>query len=114
TEQHCEPQDRRPDQSASRKIQSVLSEKLRDEVRHLPDSILLISRRSTEDITETEMVRQLRRAIIERATVRFCYHTRYVRNGQSTQQTREADPYGLVHYPNAWHLVAYGHLRHTI
>jgi predicted DNA-binding transcriptional regulator YafY len=59
-------------------------------------------------------VRQLRRAIIERATVRFCYHTRYVRNGQSTQQTREADPYGLVHYANAWHLVAYCHLRQDI
>ncbi|TME64086.1 MAG: YafY family transcriptional regulator [Chloroflexi bacterium] len=114
TAQNFDAQYRSAAQSASRKIESVLSEKLRDEVRHLQDSILFISSGSTEDITETEMVRQLRRAIIERATVRFCYHTRYVRNGQSTQQTREADPYGLVHYANAWHLVAYCHLRQDI
>jgi predicted DNA-binding transcriptional regulator YafY len=114
TAQNFDAQYRSAAQSASRKIESVLSEKLRDEVRYLQDSILFISSGSTEDITETEMVRQLRRAIIERATVRFCYHTRYVRNGQSTQQTREADPYGLVHYANAWHLVAYCHLRQDI
>lgn len=114
TAQNFDAQYRSAAQSASRKIESVLSEKLRDEVRYLQDSILFISSGSTEDITETEMVRQLRRAIIEHATVRFCYHTRYVRNGQSTQQTREADPYGLVHYANAWHLVAYCHLRQDI
>src|SRR5207248_572696 len=66
------------------------------------------------DVAEVEMVRQLRRAIIERATVRFCYHTRHVQDGQSTRRTREADPYGLVHVTNAWHLVAYCHLRHDI
>jgi predicted DNA-binding transcriptional regulator YafY len=114
TAQNFDAQYRSAAQSASRKIESVLSEKLRDEVRYLQDSILFISSGSTEDITETEMVRQLRRAIIERATVRFCYHTRYVRNGQRTQQTREADPYGLVHYANAWHMVAYCHLRQDI
>ena len=114
TAQNFDAQYRSAAQSASRKIESVLSEKLRDEVRYLQDSILFISSGSTEDITETEMVRQLRRAIIERATVRFCYHTRYVRNGQRMQQTREADPYGLVHYANAWHLVAYCHLRQDI
>src|SRR5205807_9036713 len=78
------------------------------------NSILFISSGSTEDATETEMLRQLRRAIIERATVRFCYHTRYIRSGQSTQQTREADRYGLVHFATAWHLVAYCHLRRDI
>lgn len=112
--QNFDAQYRSAAQSASRKIESVLPEKLRDEVHHLQDSILFISSGSTEDITETEMVRHLRRAIIERATVRFCYHTRYVRNDQSTQQTREADPYGLIHYANAWHLVAYCHLRQDI
>jgi predicted DNA-binding transcriptional regulator YafY len=114
TAQNFDAQYRSAAQSASRKIESVLPEKLRDEVHHLQDSIRFISSGSIEDVTETEMVRQLRRAIIERATVRFCYHTRYVRSGQSTQQTREADPYGLVHFANAWHLVAYCHLRQDI
>jgi predicted DNA-binding transcriptional regulator YafY len=114
TAQNFDAQYRSAAQSASRKIESVLPEKLRDEVHHLQDSIRFISSGSIEGVTETEMVRQLRRAIIERATVRFCYHTRYVRSGQSTQQTREADPYGLVHFANAWHLVAYCHLRQDI
>ena len=28
--------------------------------------------------------------------------------------TREADPYGLVHYLNTWHVIAYCHLRQDI
>ena len=114
TAQNFDAQYRGAAQSASRKIEGVLPEKLRDEVHYLQDSIRFISSGSIEDVTETEMVRQLRRAIIERATVRFCYHTRYVRSGQSTQQTREADPYGLVHFANAWHQVAYCHLRQDV
>ena len=30
------------------------------------------------------------------------------------QSTRDADPYGLVHFFNAWHLIAYCHLRQDI
>lgn len=114
TAQNFDAQYRSAAQSASRKIEGVLPEKLRDDVRYLQDSMRFISSGSIEDAAETEMVRQLRRAIIERATVRFCYHTRYVRSGQSGQQTREADPYGLVHFAHAWHLVAYCHLRQDI
>ena len=60
------------------------------------------------------MLRQLRRAIIERTTVRFHYHTRHAQSGQSAQNTREADPYGLAHFFNTWHLVAYCHMRQGI
>jgi predicted DNA-binding transcriptional regulator YafY len=101
-------------QSASRKIEGVLPEKLRDDVHYLQNSIRFVSAGSIEDTSEMEILRQLRRAIIDRATVRFHYHTRYAQSGQSEQHTREADPYGLVHTLNAWHLVAYCHLRQDI
>ena len=103
-------------QSASRKIEGVLPDKLRDEVHYLQNSIVFVAR--SLDTPESEhrviLLQQLRRAIIQHSTVRFCYQSRYAREGQGEQTTREADPYGLVHFPNGWHLVAYCHLRRDI
>jgi predicted DNA-binding transcriptional regulator YafY len=120
--------------SASRKIEGVLPEKLRDEVRYLQDSIRFVTTDAMEQPNETEKLLQLRRAILQRNTIRFCYFTRHpsstaeaeVDPGATTnhhtspapiapvQSTREADPYGLVHFLNAWHLIAYCHLRQDI
>jgi predicted DNA-binding transcriptional regulator YafY len=112
--QNFDAQYRGAAQSASRKIEGVLPEKLREEVHYLQNSIRFITSGTIEEKAETEMLRQLRRAIIERITVRFRYHTRYAASGHSEQHTREANPYGLIHSLNAWHLVAYCHLRHDI
>jgi len=112
--QNFDAQYRQAAQSASRKIAGVLPEKLRDDVRYLQSSIRFIAPSMVEGERETEMLRQLRRAIIERTTVRFCYHTRYSQSGRSEQRTREADPYGLVHISNHWHLVAYCHWRKDV
>jgi predicted DNA-binding transcriptional regulator YafY len=112
--QNFDAQYRAAAQSATRKIEGVLPEKLRDEVRYLQSSIRFVATGTTGNFSEPEMLRQLRRAIIDRTTVRFCYHTRYASSGQSEQLTREADPYGLVHLHNNWHLVAYCHLRQDI
>jgi predicted DNA-binding transcriptional regulator YafY len=117
--------------SASRKIENVLPEKLRDEVRYLQDSIRFVTTNAMEQPAETEKLLQLRRAILQRNTIRFCYFTRHPSStaeaggdqGVSTlqhtspapaQRTREADPYGLVHFFNAWHVIAYCHLRQDI
>ena len=112
--------------AASRKIEGVLPEKLRDEVRYLQDSIRFVTTDAMERPAETEKLQQLRRAILQRSTVRFCYFTRHPSStteaeGDSTQRhtspaqsTREADPYGLVHFFNAWHVIAYCHLRQGI
>jgi predicted DNA-binding transcriptional regulator YafY len=112
--QNFDAQNRGAAQSASRKIEGVLPEKLREEVHYLQNSIRFITAGTVEDKAETEMLRQLRRAIIERITVRFRYHTRYATSGHSEQHTREANPYGLIHSLNSWHLVGYCHLRHDI
>jgi predicted DNA-binding transcriptional regulator YafY len=120
--------------SASRKIDGVLPEKLRDEVRYLQDSIRFVTTDALERPTETEKLLQLRRAILQRSTIRFRYFTRHPSStaeaegdpGVPThhytspaptapvQSTREADPYGLVHFLNAWHVIAYCHMRQGI
>jgi predicted DNA-binding transcriptional regulator YafY len=112
--------------SASRKIENVLPEKLREEVRYLQDSIRFVTADATQRPAETEKLQQLRRAILQRNTIRFCYFTRHPSFSANTdirseataenrtappQSTREADPYGLVHFFNAWHVIAYCHLR---
>lgn len=112
--QNFDAQYRAAAQSANRKIAGVLPEKLRDEVRSLENSIRFVSRGTLENTAESAMLQHLRRAIIEKTTVRFRYYTRHTKNEQSEQNTREADPYGLIHLSNAWYLVAYCHLRQGI
>ncbi len=111
--QNFDAQYRSAAQSASRKIEGVLPDKLRDEVHYLQNSIVFVARSS--DTPESEhrvtLLQQLRRAIIQHSTVRFCYQSRFAREGQGEHTTREADPYGLVHFPSGWNLVAYCHLR---
>lgn len=100
-------------QAAGRKIAGVLPEKLREEVRYLQNAIRFVGGGSSEE--NQERLQQLRRAIIERITVRFVYHTRHSSSGEaSEQQTREADPYGLVYINQVWHLSAYCHLRKAV
>ncbi len=95
--------------SASVKIEAVLPEPLRAEVREVQDSVMLIVDAANEQ--ESTLLRQLRRAILERRRVRFRYHHR---SREGAAQTREADPYGLVNFGGAWYLVAHDHLRHDL
>ena len=100
---------RRAAASAGRKIEAVLPEPLRAEVREVQDSVMLIVDAANE--LESELLRQLRRAILERRRVRFRYYTR---SHEGAAQMREADPYGLVNFGGAWYLVAHDHLRHDL
>ena len=95
--------------AANRKITSVLPEKLRDDVAYLQKSIRFIT--AEQRPAEVMMLQQVRRAIIERVTVRFAYSKRY---GQDTQTTRDADPYSLVYVTGTWHMTAYCHMRKDI
>lgn len=109
--QNFDAQYRQAAQSASRKIEGVLPERLRGDVQYLQQSIQFVVPETPGSNAERECLQKLRRALLERLIVRFRYHTRYVQEAQSSQNTREADPYGLVYFANAWHLVAYCHLR---
>ena len=100
--------------SASHKIEAVLKEKVRHEVDYLRDSIAFVPTDTLSRDAATSSLLPLRRAIIERRTVRFHYHTRYAKQGQQAQNTRDADPYGIVHLGEAWYLIAHCHLRNEI
>ncbi|MBL8208235.1 MAG: YafY family transcriptional regulator [Blastocatellia bacterium] len=97
--------------SANRKIEAVLSASQREEVAYLQDSIALVAPETVGLGMTKGFLAQLRRAIIERKAVRFHYHTRYPQNGSQARNTRDADPYGLVHYNGAWYLIGHCHLR---
>jgi predicted DNA-binding transcriptional regulator YafY len=100
--------------SASRKIEAVLSEKLRGEVEYLRDSITFVAPATLASSESASFLPQLRRAIIERRTIRFDYHTRYSQDGRASRNTRDADPYAMWHYGDAWYLAGHCHLRRDI
>src|SRR5262245_7470509 len=100
--------------SASHKIEAVLNNKVRGEVEYLRNSIAFVATDTLSRDTASGLLPSLRRAIIERRTVQFHYHTRYAKEGQSPRNTREANPYGLVHLGEAWYLIAHCHLRQGI
>ena len=120
--------------SASHKIENVLPEKLREEVHYLQNSIRFVTTDAMERPTEMEKLQQVRRAIFQRNTIRFCYFTRHPSSPAELEgaskisaqhstafdattplgSIREADPYALVHYLNNWHVIAYCHLRQDI
>lgn len=100
--------------AAGRKIEAVLSEKLRGEVAYLRNSIAFAAAETLAQRQSSTYLPQLRRAILERRTVRFHYHTRYSDDGRSKRNTRDADPYALLHYGDAWYLIGYCHLRQEI
>ena len=97
--------------SASRKVEAVLPEALREEVRLLQGSLSFISGEALAGTAISEMLQLLRRAIIERRSVRFRYHNRHRPDEQEASALREADPYGLAHHGGVWYLRAYSHER---
>ncbi|HKC87500.1 MAG TPA: YafY family protein [Blastocatellia bacterium] len=100
--------------TAGRKIEAVLSEKLRGEVEHLRNSIAFVAPETLAAGESASFLPQLRRAVIECRTIRFDYHTRYSRDGRDARNAREADPYAMLHYGDAWYLIGHCHLRRDI
>jgi len=111
---HFDTQSGEVSQSASRKIEAVLSDEMRGEVNYLRESIAFVAPRTLASGASAKFLPTLRRAIIERKTIRFHYHTRYSMDRSQAKKTRDADPYGLVHYGDAWYLNAFCHLRHEV
>lgn len=112
--QNFDAQYRDAAKSAGRKIEAVLSEKLRGEVEYLRNSIAFVAPVTLAAVESASFLPQLRRAIIECKTIRFDYHTRYSQDGRDARNTREADPYAMLHYGDAWYLIGHCHLRRDI
>lgn len=101
-------------ESAGRKIEGVLPETLRDDVQYLHSNIRFIGGNTDPRSKEHKTLQQLRRALLDCNTIRFCYHTRHRSDEQSGSHKREADPYSLAYFLSAWHLVAYCHMRQDV
>lgn len=100
--------------SAESKIGAVLSERLREQVRDLQQSMRFIAVSQTNNPEQKMLLQQLRRAIMQRKTIRLHYHSKGGAGEPGERTVREADPYGVVFYGRAWSLVAYCHLRQGI
>lgn len=94
--------------AASRKIDAVLPDLLRQEVSSLSATISFVAADPLSD-QQRDTLRQLRRAMAERRTVHF----RYTKTkGTSLEVTmREVDPYSLTRLAHDWLLMGYCHLR---
>jgi predicted DNA-binding transcriptional regulator YafY len=97
--------------SASSKIQAVLTDRSRAEVERLQAAMRFVTMRPEADHLPATLLQSLRRAILERKSVRMIYHTRHTSEPAGEIKARTVDPYALVHYQAAWYLTAYDHLR---
>lgn len=102
-------------ESASLKIAGVLPERIREEVGALREGFQFVIEAGGADRDgRLRKLQVLRRAILDRRTVRFGYLARHRSGGAApaeAPEAREADPYGLVHLWGTWYLVAYCHTR---
>jgi predicted DNA-binding transcriptional regulator YafY len=96
-------------ESAGRKIEAVLPEQSRTEVNQLRESVHFVPERTR---VPEELLARLRRAIFDRNSVRLRYHARHRPDGIAGQpESREVDPYALVHMTGAWYLTGHDDLR---
>ena len=84
-------------QSARRKIEAVLSEKMRGEVSYLRESIAFVAPQTFASGASAKFLPTIRRAIIERKTIQFHYHTRYSMDRSQAKKTRKPP---MKAYPN--------------
>ncbi len=112
--QHFDAQYRAAAESAAAKLETILPAKQREQVEYLRKSIVFIVPETLASESVVALLPALRRALLERRTIRFHYHTRYAQDGEPAKKTREADPYGMYHHGDAWYLVAYCHLRQSV
>ncbi len=108
--QQFDAQYRAAAESAAAKIEGVLPESLRAEVRGLRERIRFFA---PGDPAEQETLLYLRRALLDRTTVRFRYTARNPSDPESPPY-REVDPYGLIHASGEWLISGYDHLRRDL
>jgi predicted DNA-binding transcriptional regulator YafY len=108
--QQFDAQYRAAAESAAAKIEGVLPESLRAEVRALRERIRFFA---PGDPAEQETLLHLRRALLDRTTVRFRYTARSP-SDRDPPPYREVDPYSLIHVSGEWLIAGYDHLRRDL
>lgn len=107
--QHFDTQYRAAALSATRKLDAVLPNALRDQVKYLRDNIKFVSDRAPSP-EQASVLAQIRRALIERKTIRFDYHARFGDEARSLPR-RTVNPYGIANVDTIWFLVGFDHGR---
>lgn len=98
-------------QAAYRKIDSVLSDKLRQEVSYLTTNISFFAANPLDE-QQLETLRLLRTAIAEQRAVRFQYAKKIATSSETT--VRDVNPYSLARLSDDWLVMGYCHLRQDI
>lgn len=98
--------------SASKKIEAVLSKQLKHEVEYLKKSIRFVSMTQNNNEELMNVLRLIRRAIIEKKVIKFRYYKRTLEKSEPTE--REVNPLALVHLGGNWLIAGYCHLRKEI
>lgn len=96
--------------AAATKIKGVLPPSLAKEVGLLKSTFRLVA----QPIDNPDLLKELRRAVLEARTVRFRYHGRAPEPGRETATDREVDPYGLAFVEGVWYLRGYDYLRQDV
>ncbi len=96
--------------AAALKIEGVLPQNLAKEVGYLKGSFRMV----TQPIENPDLLKELRRAVLERKTIKFRYHGRAAEPGHETATEREVDPYGLIFVEGIWYLPGFDHLRQDV
>ncbi|NBC18400.1 MAG: WYL domain-containing protein [Bacteroidetes bacterium] len=95
--------------AARAKLEALLPDRLRSEVAALRSSVHAGPANAFDASDEQTVLDVLRRALTESRTVR-CQH----RSADGAKRTGRVDPYGLVRFGGAWHLVGYSHERDRV
>ncbi len=96
--------------AAALKIEGVLPQAMAKEISLLKSSFRLV----TQPIENPELLKELRRAVLEQKTIRFRYYSRDSQARKELPAEREADPYGLIFVEGVWYVPAFCHLRQAV
>ena len=107
-QQHFDAQYGRAARSAGAKIEGVLKDKLREDVRAIKASLCFITSQTTNPQVQMRL-QLLRGAILECRRVRFRYFARYADEAKGKHEWREADPYRLSNVAQVWYTSAFDH-----
>lgn len=100
-------------QSASAKIEGVLRESLREDVRSVRAALRFIAPGSASPAIQARL-QLLRHAILECRQIRFRYHARFADAQKGREEWREADPYLLTNVAQVWYLSALDHTKNDV
>ncbi|QHW33823.1 YafY family transcriptional regulator [Paenibacillus rhizovicinus] len=102
-------------QSARRKIEVTLSDRVRSETSRIRKSLRLLDPGKQAGLSnERENFNKIRRAISDGRKIRFHYSKKMTDSTESRHSERTAAPYGLVLVEGSWMLIAQCDLRQDI